>query len=150
MVQSNKSYKFHTVGVTSKVGLTTDWNLAEHSCLRNTSFIPPTVPEVTWYEPLCNKNTKWTFKLVYNNVALLHVSHYAMRTPPKEKLKSKVQKRKMMITSKNTNWKCQGNELKEVCCNVWYKDFVDVESEENYIRKIQRNMAIIRNKRSSK
>ena len=29
MVQSNKYYKSHAVGVTSKVGLTTDWDLAE-------------------------------------------------------------------------------------------------------------------------
>ena len=42
MVQSNKYYKSHAVGVMSKVGLTTDRDLAEHTCLRNTmSFIPP-------------------------------------------------------------------------------------------------------------
>ena len=38
VVQSNKYYKSHAVGVTSKVDLTTDRDLAEHSCLRNTSF----------------------------------------------------------------------------------------------------------------
>ena len=42
MVQSNKYYKSRTVGVTSEVGLTTDRDLAEVSCLRNTtSFILP-------------------------------------------------------------------------------------------------------------
>ena len=40
VVQSNK-YKSRAVGVTSKVGLTTDQDLAEPLCLRNTSFIPP-------------------------------------------------------------------------------------------------------------
>ena len=42
MVQPNKYYKSRAVGVTSKVGLTTDRDLAEHACLRNTTyFIPP-------------------------------------------------------------------------------------------------------------
>ena len=41
MVQSNKCYKSRVVSVTSKVGLTTDRELEELSCLRNTtSFIP--------------------------------------------------------------------------------------------------------------
>ena len=44
VVQFNKYYKSRAVGVTSEVGLTTDRDLAEPSCLRNTkSFIPP------WY-----------------------------------------------------------------------------------------------------
>ena len=42
VVQSNKYYKSRAVGVISEVGLTTDPNLAEPTCLRNTtSFIPP-------------------------------------------------------------------------------------------------------------
>ena len=42
MVKSNKYYKSRAVNVTSEVGLTTNRDLAEHSCLRNTaSFIPP-------------------------------------------------------------------------------------------------------------
>ena len=42
VVQSNKYYKSRVVGVTSEVGLTTDQDLAELPCLRNTtSFIPP-------------------------------------------------------------------------------------------------------------
>ena len=41
VVQSNKYYKHRVVGVTSEVSLTTDRDLAERSCLRNTmSFIP--------------------------------------------------------------------------------------------------------------
>ena len=39
MVQSNKYYKYRAVGVTSEVGLTTDWDLPELSNM--TSFIPP-------------------------------------------------------------------------------------------------------------
>ena len=42
MVEANKYYKSRAVGVTSEVGLTTDRDLAEPMCLRNTtSFIPP-------------------------------------------------------------------------------------------------------------
>ena len=42
VVQSNRYYKSCAVGVTSEVGLTTDRDLAEPWCLRNTtSFIPP-------------------------------------------------------------------------------------------------------------
>ena len=42
VVQSYKYYKSRAVGVTSEVGFTTDWDLAEHWCSRNTTpFIPP-------------------------------------------------------------------------------------------------------------
>ena len=42
VAQPNKYYKSRSGSVTSEVGLTTDQDLAEPSCLRNmTSFIPP-------------------------------------------------------------------------------------------------------------
>ena len=42
VVQSNKYYKSRVVGVMSEIVLTTDQDLAEPLCLRNTtSFIPP-------------------------------------------------------------------------------------------------------------
>ena len=41
--------------LTSEVGLNTDWDLAEPSCLRNNVFYTSTIPEVMWYEPLYNK-----------------------------------------------------------------------------------------------
>ena len=42
MVQLNKYYKSRAVGVKSEIGLTTDRDLAEPLCLRNTtSFILP-------------------------------------------------------------------------------------------------------------
>ena len=34
MVQSIKYYKFHVVGITSEVGLTTDWDLSVLSMLK--------------------------------------------------------------------------------------------------------------------
>ena len=56
MVQSNKYYKSHTVGVTSEVGLTTDRDLSVLIVKQNV-FYYSEIPEVTWYEPLYN-NTK--------------------------------------------------------------------------------------------
>ena len=66
VVQSNKYYKSRAVSVTSEVGLTTDRDLAEPTCLRNTmSFYTSTIPEVTWYEPLYNnKLTVYVTKLI--------------------------------------------------------------------------------------
>ena len=41
VVQSDKYYKSHAIGVTSEVGLATDRDLSELMCLRNmVSFIP--------------------------------------------------------------------------------------------------------------
>ncbi len=55
MVQTNKYYKSRAVGVTSKVGLTTDQDLSVHTVLKKHDvFYSSEIPEVTWHEPRYN------------------------------------------------------------------------------------------------
>ena len=55
VVQSNKYYKPHAVGITFEVGLTTDRDLSVLAVLKKLDvFYSSENPEVTWYEPLYN------------------------------------------------------------------------------------------------
>ena len=66
MVQSNKYDKSRAVGVTSKVGLTTDRDLSVLTLLKKPDvFYSSEIPEVTWYEPLYNRII---FKILNNSI----------------------------------------------------------------------------------
>ena len=56
MVQSNKYYKFRTVGVASEVGFTTDRDLSELLVLKKHDvFYSSEIPEVRLYNPHYNR-----------------------------------------------------------------------------------------------
>ena len=80
VVQSNKYYKSHAVGVTFEIGLNTDRDLYVPTCLRNTSFISLRYQKSRGQATI-QHNSKFNFTIRKKNISLLfcYCHHFVLK-----------------------------------------------------------------------